>query len=91
MKKRLKAYFSGRVQGVGFRFTAERLSRHFEVTGYVRNLSNGKVEVLAEGEEAVLKDFLQAICVSEMSCYIKDVNSEWGEAADKYQTFGIAY
>ena len=46
-EKRMQIFFSGTVQGVGFRFTAERLARRFPVTGFVRNLEDGRVEVVA--------------------------------------------
>ena len=49
---RRRVYFSGRVQGVGFRFTCQSLARGFEVAGYVRNLPDGRVELVAEGETA---------------------------------------
>ncbi|MBI3312970.1 MAG: acylphosphatase [Candidatus Omnitrophica bacterium] len=90
MKKCLKAVFSGTVQGVGFRFTAERISRHFEVTGYVRNLPNGKVELLAEGEEIIVQDFLKAVRESSMSSYIRDVEIYWSEPEARFKTFSIA-
>jgi acylphosphatase len=89
-EKRLKALFSGTVHGVGFRFTAERLARHFAVTGYVRNLPNGKVEIVAEGEEAVVKDFLKAV-ESAMDAYIRHVDSQWSEPEGTFADFGIAY
>ena len=91
MKKRLTASFSGRVQGVGFRFTVQRISRRFEVTGTVRNLPDGKVEVIAEGDEAELKDFLNAIRASDLSDYIQDIHSTWSEAESRFQSFGIAF
>ena len=77
------------VQGVGFRFTTERIARHFDVTGYIRNLPNGKVEAVAEGEEEILKDFLNAVCESPMGSYIRDVQTEWSEAQGKFKVFGI--
>ena len=58
---RRTVYFSGRVQGVGFRFTAATLAARFEVTGFVRNLDDGRVELVAEGEPAELDRFIQAI------------------------------
>ena len=89
MKKRLKILFSGMVQGVGFRFTAERIARHFDVTGYVRNLPNGKVELIAEGDEEILEDFLKAVSESSMASYIRDIQSEWSEAEGRFKAFGI--
>ena len=90
MKKQLKATFSGMVQGVGFRFTVERLSRGFQVNGYVRNLPNGKVELLAEGEESVILDFLKAL-ESEMKEYIQNKDVTWSESGDHFKNFRIAY
>lgn len=87
--KRLRVLFNGTVQGVGFRFTAERIARHFEVLGFVRNLPNGKVELVAEGEEQVLMDFLKAVCDSPMSPYIRDVETDWSEPEGKFTRFGI--
>ena len=91
MKKCLRASFSGTVQGVGFRFTAERLARHFEVTGYVKNLPSGKVELVAEGEEKALSDFLKAIREGPMNPYIRDVKIQWSEATGNFKEFGIGY
>ena len=89
MQKRLRALFSGTVQGVGFRFTAERVARHFAVTGYVRNLADGRVELVAEGEEIVLQDFLKAVRESDMESCIRGVQTEWTEAAGGFKHFGI--
>ena len=60
-KERRRVSYSGRVQGVGFRFTARRLATAFAVGGYVRNLPDGRVELIGEGEPAVLDDFLAAV------------------------------
>ena len=55
---RLHAYFSGRVQGVGFRFTTIHIAHGHRVVGFVRNLSDGRVELLAEGTKDELEKFL---------------------------------
>ena len=89
--KNLKVIFQGRVQGVGFRYTVDRLARHFNVTGYVRNLSNGDVELIAEGEEVVLQDFLKAIRESGMKNNILNIEVQWTEAEGTYRNFGIAF
>jgi acylphosphatase len=53
--------YSGRVQGVGFRYTTRQLAGRFPVTGFVRNLAGGEVEVVAEGEHADVEAFLAAV------------------------------
>lgn len=50
--------YSGQVQGVGFRYTASRLAQRYEITGYVRNLPDGDVELLVQGRAAEIDQFL---------------------------------
>ncbi len=59
--QRTKVIYSGRVQGVGFRYTTARISRSHPVTGYVMNLPDGCVELVAEGDLQDLKGFLAAV------------------------------
>ena len=87
--KQLKAIFHGYVQGVGFRFTAEKISRQFCVTGYVRNHMDGTVEVTAEGEERELQDFLQALRASSLGPNILEVDTAWREASGQWRNFTI--
>lgn len=89
--KRMQVFFSGTVQGVGFRFTVERLARRFPVTGFVRNLDDGRVEVLAEGEETKLVEFLAAIRESGMKDYIRDVEAHWSKGENCFNHFSISY
>ena len=91
MKRRMEVLFNGTVQGVGFRFTATRIAEHFEIAGFVRNLADGKVELVAEGDEVVLKDFLKAVSDSEMQSYIRDTQVSWGEPEGRFRGFGIGY
>jgi len=56
-----RVLYFGRVQGVGFRALAAYIARNYQVTGWVRNLPEGRVELWAEGDEAVVKEFLQAV------------------------------
>src|SRR5438034_3562697 len=54
-------YYSGQVQGVGFRATVEKIARDYPVTGWVKNLSDGRVQLLVEGPEGAVTKFLAAI------------------------------
>ncbi len=67
--------FSGRVQGVGFRFKCQSLARRFELAGYVRNLADGRVELVADGESAEIDAYLKAV-QAEMDPYIANVVTE---------------
>jgi acylphosphatase len=74
-QERRRVYYSGRVQGVGFRYTAHRLAQGFDVSGFVRNLDDGRVELLAEGDPAELERFLGAI-QDRFGGYIHDSRAE---------------
>ena len=89
MRWRLHAYYSGRVQGVGFRYTAYWLARGFEVTGLVRNLLDGRVELVAEGERAELEAFQQAIRDSGLGSLIRQEEVSWSEARGDLRGFEI--
>ncbi len=64
--------FSGNVQGVGFRWTTQRVAAGFDVTGWVRNCSDGTVELRVEGEEETLDRFLQDLRQRMGSCIRKE-------------------
>jgi acylphosphatase len=59
--ERRRVLYQGRVQGVGFRYTTQRIALGFAVAGYVRNLDDGRVEVVAEGEPDQISAFLDAV------------------------------
>lgn len=90
MNKRLHAFYSGAVQGVGFRFTAERAAMALGITGWVKNLCDGRVEVVCEGDESSLKDFLKKID-DVFKEYIRDIDVEWGEATGEFDGFDIRF
>jgi acylphosphatase len=88
--KQVKVLFSGRVQGVGFRYTVCRIAASFQVTGYVRNLMTGDVELVAEGFEQELVDFLRSIRESHLGRHINREQSGWSAATDVYDKFRIS-
>jgi acylphosphatase len=90
MRKQLNVFFTGHVQGVGFRYMTHSLSAQYDITGYVRNLMDGRVELLAEGEEEELREFMQSIQNSRIGEYIRERKEFWGDAKKQYQKFEIA-
>jgi acylphosphatase len=70
MGKTVQVFYEGRVQGVGFRYTARRVAAGFEVAGYVRNMADGRVELVASGEAEEVDGFLEAVRESELAGHI---------------------
>lgn len=89
--KRVHVVFSGRVQGVGFRFTVCRIAESQEVAGFVRNLWDGNVELVAEGTEQSLVDFLREIRNSQLSKYITNERLKWDSFTGEFDRFGVAF
>jgi acylphosphatase len=88
-RKRLHIFYSGRVQGVGFRYTVKSVAQGFEVTGTVRNLLDGRVELTAEGRHEELAAFQQAIRDSELAPLIKHEETHWQDAKNEFRGFEI--
>ena len=84
----LHVFFSGNVQGVGFRYRALTVAQKFPVTGWVRNRSDGRVEMMAEGSEESLEQFLAALA-HEMSEHIDKVERVWQPATGEWARFEI--
>ncbi|MEX1009961.1 MAG: acylphosphatase [Chthoniobacterales bacterium] len=72
MAKTVQVFYEGRVQGVGFRYTARRAAAGFDVAGYVRNLPDGRVELVASGDEEEVDGFLAAVRESELAGHIEE-------------------
>lgn len=76
-RKELRVIYSGTVQGVGFRWTVKQLARGYEVVGIVRNLPDRTVELIVQGQDSELKDFIQAIRDSGLGPLIRDEQIQW--------------
>ncbi len=85
---RLEAHFTGRVQGVGFRYLTRQVAMGFEVTGQVRNLPDGRVQVTAEGTEPEVREFIREI-KSQMNHFIKETSEEVLPGPAEFRDFQI--
>jgi acylphosphatase len=69
-----QVFYEGNVQGVGFRYTIKQIAKGFDVTGWVRNVRDGRVELVASGEEGEVRAFLEAVAQSELRAHIRKQN-----------------
>ena len=90
MPARLQVLFSGRVQGIGFRYTVKQTALGYEVTGWVKNLADGRVELLVEGERGELEAFQAAILEAGLRHFIRETQSDWSNGTGEFREFEIA-
>ena len=69
--KAVQVFYEGRVQGVGFRYSVRQIAKGFNVTGWVRNLTDGRVELQVNGEPDEVDAFLEGIRQSELGSLIR--------------------
>ena len=91
MRRRVHIFYSGRVQGVGFRMTVEETAQAMGVVGWVKNLRDGRVELVVEADEAILQRFLSAIRSGSMKNFISQVDVSWSNASETFNEFEIRY
>ena len=91
MKKQVHAFYSGRIQGVGFRLTAEETALRGGVKGWIRNLRDGRVELVGVAEETKLKRFLEELKTGPMKNFIHQVDVSWGPVSNTFDEFEIRY
>ncbi len=89
-RQRWIVHYSGRVQGVGFRYTARTLAEQFDVSGYVQNLPDGRVRLEVEGDAAEIERFLQRL-QQRMAGYIRDRKVDVQPARGDYDGFQIRF
>lgn len=85
----LLAHFSGHVQGVGFRYSAAQLAKGYEVTGFVKNLVDGRVQLEIEGEEVECRQMVASI-EDELDAYVRKTEVSDGSRSKSFNTFRIA-
>lgn len=89
--QRLRAIVRGRVQGVFFRGFAREEARALGLTGHVRNLPDGKVEVVAEGPREALEKLQGLLKIGPPSARVEAVEAQWQQATGEYDRFEVRY
>jgi acylphosphatase len=88
-RSRVLVLYSGRVQGVGFRYTVKQVAAGYEVMGTVRNLPDGRVELVAEGARDELEAFRQGIRDAGLDGFIRQEVVQWTESRSDLRGFEI--
>jgi len=89
--QRITVRYEGRVQGVGFRYTAVSLAQGLDATGWVKNEFDGSVSLVAEGEDESLMELLQAIRRSNLGRYITNELVRRSAATGEFTGFGVRH
>ncbi len=89
-RKRWDVHFQGNVQGVGFRYTTRSVASRFAVEGYVKNLPDGRVRLVAEGEPDELGRFIEAI-EAALGRYVVRTTRNEGAATGEFEGFAIRF
>lgn len=88
--KRYTVYFAGRVQGVGFRYNTSSIARRYAVTGFVRNCSDGRVELVVEGKPREVDEFLREVR-ERFHTNIRDEHCDVQDPTGEFDSFDIRH
>lgn len=91
MKKHVTLKITGLVHGIGYRYTSKKEAKKRGIVGYVTNLSDGSVELVAEGEEQTLKDFIIWCYNGVGLATVQTIEDTWADSAGKYNDFVIKF
>lgn len=91
MQTRAHVFVSGRVQGVFFRQKTRQQARSLGVNGWVRNLDDGRVEVIFEGEESAVKALVEFCSKGPKGALVTNVSADWEPFKDEFRSFDIIY
>ncbi|MEO0255348.1 MAG: acylphosphatase [candidate division WOR-3 bacterium] len=91
MKKRVHLLIYGRVQGVFYRAFTKEKADLYGIKGWVRNLRDGRVEAVGEGEEELLKEWIKDLWKGPELAIVKEINEEWSDNLENFPDFEIRY
>ena len=83
-------FYSGTVQGIGFRYTVQRFAKGLDLTGWVKNLNDGRVEILVEGKKELIEELIKNVN-KYFEGYIRDHNESYQPSEGNFRDFQITY
>jgi acylphosphatase len=81
----------GIVQGVSYRFFAVKMAKQHNIKGYARNLPDGNVEVIAEGDEGMVNEFIKQLKIGPPAAHVTGIDVKWDNTDSGFDNFGIRY
>jgi acylphosphatase len=81
----------GIVQGVSYRFFTVDMAKQYNIRGYCRNLSDGNVEVIAEGDEGMVNEFIKQLKIGPPAAHVTGIDVRWDNTDSEFDNFGIRY
>jgi len=90
-RRRVKVYYTGYVQGVGFRWYCQKIAKKLGLVGWVKNLSDGNVEILVEGEDSTIKDFLSQLKSGYLGRNISNIEIFEEKYSGEFNDFDIKF
>jgi acylphosphatase len=91
MDARAYLIVSGMVQGVGFRYFAQRLAQKRDLIGWVKNRADGKVEITVEGHSGMIEDFIQDLRTGHPYAKVKGIETHWEPYTGEFSRFDVVY
>lgn len=88
---RMNAVVKGYVQGVGYRFFAIRKAKEYNITGWVKNLDDGSVQVVAEGERSIIEEFIKDLKIGPHSASVSDIDIRWEKYTGEFKDFEVRF
>lgn len=88
---RLNATVKGYVQGVGYRYFVIRKAEEHGITGWVKNLNDGNVQVVAEGARSILEEFIEDLRIGPHSADVRDIDIKWEKYTGEFKIFDVRY
>ncbi len=88
---RAHIFYGGRVQGVGFRHTAEGIALDLGLVGWVKNLPDGRVEIVCEGKKSQIDSLLESLSQSMVGRHIKSCDVNWEKPTQEFTDFCVEF